>query len=70
MLQIRHLKKTYNAGTDNELKLFENLSIDFEAETTALLGPNGCGKTTLLELIARRKEQDEGVMCLQGKDNE
>ena len=34
-------------------KLFENLSIDFEAgQCTCLLGPSGCGKSTLIRMIS------------------
>lgn len=34
-------------------RLFENLSIDFEAgRCTCLLGPSGCGKSTLIRMIS------------------
>lgn len=68
MLSVQHLKKRFNEGTENEIRLFEDLSIDFQAETTALLGPNGCGKSTLLELIAGRKQADGGRIFLEGEE--
>src|SRR5687768_2567884 len=34
---------------------------------TALLGPNGCGKTTLLKLLSGVLEPDEGVVALDGR---
>ncbi|HOM43698.1 MAG TPA: ABC transporter ATP-binding protein, partial [Bacillota bacterium] len=37
------------AGTD---KLFQNISFDIEAnQHIGLVGPNGCGKTTLVKLM-------------------
>jgi ATP-binding cassette subfamily F protein 3 len=33
-------------------------------ERVAILGPNGCGKTTLLRMIARELEPDEGLIHL------
>ena len=37
-------------------------------QTIALLGPNGCGKTTLARLIARLHEVENGRILLGGKD--
>ena len=40
-----------------------NLSVN-QAETLVLLGPNGCGKTTLLKLINRLIEPDKGSIFI------
>lgn len=37
-------------------------------ETVALVGKNGCGKTTLLNLLARFYDPDHGTIFIDGKD--
>ncbi len=69
MLEIKNLSKSFNKGTVNEVTLFKNLSLSIEDyKNTALLGPNGCGKSTLMNLIAGALYPDEGCICLNGTD--
>jgi molybdate transport system ATP-binding protein len=45
-----------------------DVSIDFHAPTTALYGPSGAGKTSVLELIAGLRVAASGTISLQGRD--
>lgn len=45
-----------------------DVSIDFSARTTALYGPSGAGKTTVLELIAGLRRPRSGHIELGGRD--
>ncbi|MEO8378711.1 MAG: ATP-binding cassette domain-containing protein [Acidobacteriota bacterium] len=45
-----------------------DVSIDFSAPTTALYGPSGAGKTTVLELIAGLRRPRSGRIELHGRD--
>ena len=50
ILEIRELKAGYGRRT-----VLENISIALAArEWFVLLGPNGCGKTTLLDCVVSR----------------
>src|SRR6202051_5388383 len=47
----------------------DRLSLDIRAgEFCALLAPSGCGKTTLLRMLAGFEPPDEGRILLEGKD--
>ncbi len=65
MLKIKNIDKTFNEGTENELKIFEGFNLEIEDGTiTALLGANGCGKSTLLNLLSGSIDVDGGEIQL------
>ena len=65
MLYVKNLEKTFNIGTENEIKIFEDLNLHIEdGKCTALLGSNGCGKTTLMNIISGSIMQDGGEIIL------
>ena len=55
-LKVETLSKTYGSKT-----VVNNLNLEVqENEIVALLGPNGCGKTTLLNMLAGLTRPDQG----------
>jgi ATP-binding cassette subfamily F protein 3 len=61
MLNISNLAKSFGLRT-----LFSGLSLSVtEHDRIAILGPNGCGKTTLFEMIAGNIAPDGGVITRQ-----
>ena len=50
-------------------KLIENLNLDVKkGSKVAIVGPTGCGKTTLINLLMRFYDADEGVISVDGID--
>lgn len=69
MLNIRHIFKTFDAGTPGEKKVFEDLSLDVEdGEFITIIGSNGAGKSTLFNLIAGTFFTDKGDIWLDGEN--
>jgi len=63
---MKHILKTDNLNIEiNKKKLCENLNLSIaEGEIWGILGPNGCGKTTLLHTLAGLKEANHGTIRL------
>jgi ATP-binding cassette, subfamily B, bacterial MsbA len=56
-------------GYLGDVSVIQDLSLTFEAgKTTALVGPSGGGKSTILNLILRLYDPDEGVVSIDGQD--
>ncbi len=52
----------------DDLKVLKNINLDFEkGKFYSILGPNGCGKTTLLDLFIRHLTPETGFIQLKGK---
>jgi phospholipid/cholesterol/gamma-HCH transport system ATP-binding protein len=50
-------------------KIFDGLNISFQrGQVTAVMGPSGTGKTTLLRLITRQLRPDAGQILIDGTD--
>lgn len=63
-LQLKGLTKKYNNET-----VVDNVSLEIpEGELVALVGHSGCGKTTMLRLIAGLARPDKGEVRIDGKD--
>ena len=67
MTQHIELKKVYKAF--GATKVLQDFNLTFEkGKFTTLLGASGCGKTTILRLIAGLEELDQGQILCDGKD--
>ena len=64
-----HVSFTYDRGTPAETKVLSDVSFQVKAgETIALVGPTGAGKTTIVNLISRFYDIEEGQIFIDGHD--
>lgn len=64
LLAARHLTKSFGG-----VRAVDDVSLDLAAtEMRAIIGPNGCGKTTLFNVITGYHEPDEGTLAFAGED--
>jgi putative ABC transport system ATP-binding protein len=69
MLEISHIKKTFNPGTLNEVRALRDVSLEIgKGSFVCVLGTNGSGKSTLLNAVAGSFIVDEGKISLKDKD--
>ena len=69
MLTIKNLAKSFNEGTENQVNIFNNFNLEVkESEFVAILGSNGCGKSTLFNLISGSLKDNGGSIILGGTD--
>lgn len=69
MIELNNIVKRFNVGTPDETTLFDgfNLKID-KGEFVSVVGSNGSGKTTMLNLLCGSLPLDGGQILLSGKD--
>ena len=69
MLQIIDIYKTFNAGTINEKKALQGLSLHIKpGEFVTVIGGNGAGKSTLMNSVSGAYTVDEGKILINGVD--
>lgn len=68
-VDFSHVSFTYDRGTPAETKVLEDVSFHVNpGETIALVGPTGAGKTTIVNLISRFYDIEEGTISVDGCD--
>lgn len=69
MIQLLNVSKTFNANTINEKRALTNLNLTIETgDFITVIGGNGAGKSTMLNLIAGVYPCDGGRIVLDGED--
>lgn len=69
MLQLKNVSKTFNPGTVNEKLAIQGLDFTLnEGDFVTVIGGNGAGKSTMLNLIAGVYSIDNGSISLDGVD--
>lgn len=62
ILSIKNLDKSYYVKNKKNI-IFDNFSLNvYENERLGILGKNGCGKTTLVNMIIGKTEYQKGVI--------
>ena len=69
MLELKNITKYYNPGTVNELCLFEHFDLAVsDGQFVSVVGSNGSGKTSMLNLICGSIDADQGQILVNGDD--
>lgn len=69
MIELRNITKIYNPGEVTEMSLFRdfNLTVN-DGEFVSIVGSNGSGKTSLLNIICGSIPVETGSIVISGKD--
>lgn len=69
MLELTGIRKTFFAGTPNEVRALQGVDLKIEKGSwVCVIGTNGSGKSTLLNAVAGAFPIDEGKIELEGRD--
>jgi len=69
MLELKNIHKTFNPGTVNAKTALSGLNLTLnDGDFVTVIGGNGAGKSTMLNVIAGTIAVDEGEILLDGKD--
>ena len=68
-VEFSHVSFTYDKGTTAETKVLSDVNFTIQpGETIALVGPTGAGKTTIVNLISRFYDIEDGHIYIDGHD--
>ena len=68
MLELNHIKKVYNPGLVTEMCIFDDFSLKVkDKEFVSIVGSNGSGKTSLLNIICGSIPVDKGEITVNGQ---
>jgi nitrate/nitrite transport system ATP-binding protein len=69
-VEVEGLAKRYpNPGSDQQLTVFENANFGInKGEFVCIIGHSGCGKSTILNILAGLDESSEGAVIMNGKE--
>lgn len=68
MLEVKNIRKIYNPGTVQEKCLFDDFSLSIpDGQFVSVVGSNGSGKTSLLNLICGSIQPDGGDVRIAGQ---
>ncbi|WP_437231186.1 ABC transporter ATP-binding protein [Planctomicrobium sp. SH661] len=69
MLEMRGMRKTFFAGTPNEVRALQGVDLTIQQGSfVVVIGTNGSGKSTLLNAVAGTFLLDQGSIRLDGKE--
>ena len=69
LLSLKNIYKTFNTGTIDEMALFTDFNLDInEGEFVSIVGSNGSGKTTILNIISGTTPLDQGSIYLKDEN--
>ncbi len=69
LLTARGLAKAYSAGMAGRLEILRQVDLELRpAETLAVVGASGIGKSTLLHILGTLDRPDSGTMLFRGRD--
>ena len=69
MLEIKNVYKTFNPGTINEKRALNGLNLTLnDGDFVTVIGGNGAGKSTMLNMVAGVYPVDSGSIIIDGTD--
>lgn len=69
MLELININKNYNPGSINELCLFQDFNLTVQdGQFVSVVGSNGSGKTSMLNIICGSIDIDSGKIVVNGED--